>query len=184
MGATAEEYFAYEEGIEGYAEYFDGSIFDMSGGSDNHSLVSLNLSSEIHQALKGTPCRVYNSDFSLAIEKANAFVRPDVWVICGPSEYSHQRTDRAKNALMVAEVLSESTSNYDRSGKFSRYRMVPSLREYVLIEQDHQQVDIYFLNDQGIWEFNSVSGEENVVRFQSLNISIALKDIYANVTFP
>lgn len=181
--ATEEEYFAYEESIDGLAEYFNGEIFDMAGGSENHSSISQNLSREIGVRLGKGECRVHGTDFRLRIDLANAHVRPDVWVICGKSEYHMGRKDTAKNAIFVAEVQSESTTAFDHNGKFDNYLLVPSLREYVLIEQHAPQVDVYYKNDEGILEFRRFSDLAEEVFFQSLGFAIPMQDLYRNVDF-
>ncbi len=180
---TEAEYFAYEESIDGLAEYFKGEIFDMAGGSESHSSISQNLSREIGVRLGKGECRVHGTDLRLRIDAADCHVRPDVWVICGKSEYHLSRTDTAKNPVLVAEVQSQSTTNFDRTGKFERYRMVPTLREYVLIEQESAQVDVFFKNDAGIWEFRSTTDLGSEVKLLSLGFSIPMEDIYRNVDF-
>ncbi len=178
-----EEYFAYEDSIEGMAEYFNGEIFDMSGGSLNHSRITRNLTTLVDNLIKDSECEAFTPDARLQIEAANSFVRPDLWVICGQPEKMPGRNDTAKNPTLVAEVLSPSTSNFDRTGKFTQYRLLPTLREYVLVEQDHPQLDVFFRTEFGAWEFSSVTDLDGEVTFRSLGISVKLADIYRNVDF-
>lgn len=135
--ASVEEYFAFEATSEGLAEFYDGEIFNLADGSETHNRIAMNLARFAGNLLDGKDCRPHNGDFRLAIEAAKSFARPDFWVICGPTDFYSGREDTAKNAILVAEVQSESTTVFDRKGKFERYRMLPSLREYVLIEQDN-----------------------------------------------
>jgi Uma2 family endonuclease len=180
---SVEEYFAYEESMEGMAEYFDGEIFDMSGGSLTHSLITANLTIQVGSQLHNSPCTAYTPDARLQIEAANTFVRPDLWVVCGSPDLMPNRSDTARNATLVAEVLSSSTSNFDRTGKFARYRLIPSLREYVLVEQTHPQVDLFFKNDQGIWEFTSITEMDDTVTFRSIGATVRMADLYNKVEF-
>jgi Uma2 family endonuclease len=177
------EYFAYEESIEGRAEYYNGEIFDMAGGSENHSSISQNLAAEIRERLKGKPCRVHSGDFRLRINTFNSFVRPDVWVICGKTDKYKDRNDTAMNPMLVVEVQSKSTTVFDRRGKFQQYMSVPSLQEYVLVEQDEPQVDLYYRNPSGIWEFRKVTDVQGEVMFQSLGFSVPMNEIYLHVDF-
>lgn len=101
----------------------------MSGGTEMPSLIISSLHMLIGPKLKGTPCRGYSSDFQLEIEEARAITRPDYWVICGPTDLKKGKKDTGRNALLVVEVLSPSTSAFDRAGKFKLYRHVPTLRE-------------------------------------------------------
>jgi Uma2 family endonuclease len=181
--ASEQDYFAYEESIEGRAEYFNGEIFDMSGGSEFHSSISQNLAREIGVRLGKGPCRVHGADLRLRIDLADAFVRPDVWVICEKTDYHKGRTDTARNATFVAEVQSESTTLFDHYGKFDRYWMVPGLQEYVMVEQHTPQVDVFFRNAQGTLEFSRVTDLTGEVFFQSLGFAVPMEDIYRHVEF-
>lgn len=180
---TAEEYFAYEASIEGLAEFYNGEIFDMAGGSENHSSIGSNLNRHIGNKLDGKDCRVHGEALRLQIEEANSFVRPDLWVICGKTDLMPNRNDTARNPILVIEIQSKSTTNWDRRGKFQQYRMIPTLMEYVLVEQSVPQVDLFSRNSLGIWEFRSVTEIAEEVHFQSLGISVPMVDIYRNVDF-
>jgi Uma2 family endonuclease len=180
---TEDEYFAYEETIEGWAEYYNGEIFDMAGGSENHNLIAQNLSAEFRSRFRKGSCRAYSGDFRLRIDESNDNVRPDVWVICGKTERHKDRSDTAKNPLMVAEVQSKSTTKFDHGGKFDRYFTIPGFQEYVLIEQDVPQVDLYFRNPQGFVEFTRVTDPNGEVFFKSLGFAVPMAEIYLNVDF-
>ncbi|MEY3443267.1 MAG: hypothetical protein RLZZ519_1548 [Bacteroidota bacterium] len=180
---TEEEYFAYEASIEGVAEYFNGEIFDMAGGSESHSSITSNLNRHLGNKLEGKDCRVYGESLRLQIEAANSFVRPDLWVICGKTDLMPKRKDTARNPVLIIEVQSKSTTNWDRTGKFNLYRKIPTLMEYVLVEQSVPQVDLFARNANGFWEFRSVTEMEDEVFFQSLGVAVPMADIYRNVDF-
>lgn len=155
----------------------------MAGGSERHSRICMNLARFAGNRLDGKPCRTYNGDFRLAIERANAFVRPDFWVICGKTEFYNRRDDTATNATLVAEVQSDSTAAFDRRGKWLRYQMVDSLREYILVEQDSPQVDVYYKNSQGVWEYQTVTDLQASVSLKSIGIELPMKEIYRDINF-
>ncbi|MFN8398361.1 MAG: Uma2 family endonuclease [Bacteroidia bacterium] len=181
--ATEAEYFAYDSSIEGWAEYYSGEVFDMAGGSERHNRICMNLARFVGNRLDGKPCRTYNGDFRLAIERANSFVRPDFWVICGKTDLYPGRDDTARNATLIIEVQSDSTTTFDRRGKWLRYQMLESIREYVLIEQDSAQVDIFFKTNEGTWEFQSITDMNANVPFRSVGIELPMREIYKDLEF-
>ena len=180
---TLEDYFELDESAEFHYEYHNGEVFAMAGGTYNHALISGNIIGELHAALKGKNCSVTPSDAKVQIQSENSYVHPDVMVICGEPEFMKGRTDTVKNPVLVIEVLSDTTTEYDRGEKFAKYRKLDSLREYVLVSQKKRLVEPFFKNDDGIWTIGERVKDKNL-HLHSLGISISLEDIYARVTFP
>jgi Uma2 family endonuclease len=180
---SKEAYFSYEEGIQGKAEFFNGEIYDMSGGTSNHSLIATNLSGSLFGRLEGSGCRAHNGDLKISIESAEAFVYPDCMVICGEYNYPLNRTDVIDNPALVAEVVSKSSALDDRNGKFQKYMTLPSLREYMILEQNSPQVDVYSLQNDGQWLFSTYKGLESVVKLHSLGLNLPMASIYRDVKF-
>jgi Uma2 family endonuclease len=177
------EYFAYLHSIEGKAEYFDGVICDMTGGSPNHSLITMNCGIAMGRRLDVNTCRVYSGDLHVGIDLANSYVFPDLTVACGQLELSASDPNVAKNPQVIVEVLSASTMERDRTGKLIRYMQIPSLREYLLIEQSRPRVDVCFINANGLWDLETVEGLDNQAHIRSLGIAISMAEIYGFVTF-
>lgn len=124
-----------------------------------------------------------NSDVKISIDVERRFVYSDTMVVCGDIEYSEVYSEAVANPIIIFEVLSESTAGYDRGGKFFLYRKIKTLQQYILIEQDAPEIDIYTRNEGDLWHIKRVSGLENSLTLQSLEIEIPLKDIYRNVDF-
>jgi Uma2 family endonuclease len=181
---TPEEYFEYEKSIEGRAEYFDGMIFDMAGGSKGHGQIPLNLAAELIYALKGKSCIVYNADVKVKLTTEHAYFYPDLSVVCGESEDSRINNEIIENPLLIVEVLSESTAIKDIGVKFFKYQQIPSLLEYVLVDQFSPMINVLTRNDAGGWSVKSYGGMETVIRLESLDLSISLAAIYDKVAFP
>lgn len=177
---TAEEYLALEEKAEGRSEYYNGIIWAMAGGSPNHSAISSNTNYALQHGLrtKKQKCQTYNSDLKVKIAKHNCFYYPDLMVICGKVDFSDNRTDIVQNPLLIIEVLSPSTTDFDRGTKFSRYRSLPSLKEYVLISQDKPKVEAWYREEENLWRISNSIGLEAKVYLQSIDCEIALADIY------
>jgi Uma2 family endonuclease len=178
---TREHYLALEEQAEYKSEYYNGEIFAMAGGSFNHSVICFNLNRRIGEALDNTDCIGFESNMKLDIPKANLFVYPDVMVACGEIEFFENRTDIIKNPVLVIEVLSPSTQAFDQGQKFSYYRAVPSLQEYVLISQLEPKVEVYYKQNEKTWIYTVAQGLEDTIVFQTLQQEFALKDIYQKV---
>lgn len=182
---TVEDYLAYDDAlIDGKAEYDGGFIWNMSGGSYAHGVIPSNLTVEIGIAIKNKGCNTFNSDTKIGIAETQSYLYPDLGVVCGEPRFSEVRDDILINPILLVEVLSESSAARDRGMKFDRYWMIPSLREYVLVEQDRPQVEVYFRNDLGRLEYDRYTDLTQVVTFRSLAIKVSMADIYNRVKFP
>jgi Uma2 family endonuclease len=182
--ATVEEFFAYLESIPGKAEYFKGEIFDMAGGTKAHGLIQLNIGATLRSMLSNEPCIVYPSDVMVEIAVAEAYFFPDAQIVCNEEITDLQKLSTASPTVIV-EVLSESTAAYDRGGKFQTYMKIKSLREYVLIEQETAQVDVFSRSSfEEDWIYKSYSGLGDSFYLPSLNLRIPLAEVYAKVVFP
>ena len=154
-------------------EFIDGDVYEMAGASENHNLLSVNMASELKNRLKGTPCRIFVADMKVKVEQD--FFYPDVMVVCredNDSEYY-------KNApLIIVEVLSKSTRRFDQTDKRLRCQKIPSLEEYVLIEQDKGEIQVFRKKDQ--WQsFYYYLGDD--ITFASLGVTVPVEDIYYQV---
>jgi len=182
---SIEEYIAIERENDTRYEYHNGEIFVMAGGTVSHTDISGNVFHETTTKLraKNSSCRPFNNDLKIQIQSERRFVYPDMSVICGEPETSEYYKDALTNPIIIIEVLSDSTANYDRGKKFFLYRKIETLQEYILIEQDAPEIDIYTRTEGDLWRIKRVSGVENSLTLQSLEIEIPLKDIYRNVDF-
>ena len=126
---TPQEYLARERRAETKSEYLRGGVFAMSGASRNHNLVATNVAAELRQQLRDRDCEVHQSDMRVKISSTGLYTYPDVTVVCGEPEFEDEEVDTLLNPKVIVEVLSPSTADYDRGGKFTHYRRLPSLRE-------------------------------------------------------
>ncbi len=181
---TKEEYLDMEAFAEHKSEYYNGEIFAMSGGSPAHSLICVNLNRRISEAIDNKDCRCFESNMKLEIAAADAYVYPDVMVVCGDIEFAENTEYVLTNPMLIIEVLSPSTESFDRGRKFEYYRTIETLKEYVLISQDKPIAEVYFKQDKEVWLYSAVRGLDSKVTFQSLEHEFALKDIYQKVPLP
>ena len=137
--------------MEYKSECRDGQTFPMAGGTPNHNRIAGNFSASLNFALKGQRYDVFTSDLRLWIPQTRLYTYPDVMVVSGQLQFAEGRRNTITSPLIIAEVLSESTQNYDRGEKFRLYRSIPTLQEYILIEKSEIHVEQFSKIDNNKW---------------------------------
>ncbi|WP_417915802.1 Uma2 family endonuclease [Candidatus Electronema sp. JC] len=155
-------------------EFIDGAVYAMAGASADHGRIAGNLFAAFlrHLQERKSPCEPFQAD--MKVKAGKKFFYPDVLVSCEQEENDYYR-----NApLLIVEVVSQSTRKTDNTVKRLTYQNLPSLKEYVLIEQDFVDVEVcrrinhwrpehYYLGD--------------AVHFASVDLTLPVEDIYARV---
>ncbi len=180
---TPEEYLKLEEQAEYKSEYLDGEIIPMTGGTTNHNEISLNLVTNLRFSLKKQNYRIYMADVRLWIPRYRLYTYPDVMLIKGEPIYADQGTTTVTNPVMITEVLSPSTQNYDQGDKFAYYRSIPEMEEYILISQQRYHVMQYTKTEAGKWLLSEYATEDALVQLDSINLELGLSEIYTGVDF-
>ncbi len=180
---TPEEYLELEEKADYKSEYHDGEIVPMTGGTTNHNEIAGNFYAHLKFALKKQNYRVYIGDVRLWIPRYREHTYPDVMVIQGKPVYTGTNTTTVMNPLLIVEVLSKSTKNYDQGDKFLYYRSIPELREYILIDQSQYHVMQYVKTADSQWLFTELEAESSLLSLQSIDFQITLSDLYEKVNF-
>jgi len=181
---TVQEYLAMERVSEIKHEFYDGDIFDMTGGTPAHSLIASNIIREAGNALKSRPCVVFNSDLRVKVNPSGLYTYPDVTIVCGQQQFDDDQRDTLVNPTVIVEVLSKSTAIYDRGAKSKQFRKIESLQALILVEQDSPVVEVYRRQPEGNWLLTEATDLSESIEIQPLGISIPLNEIYRNVTFP
>jgi Uma2 family endonuclease len=183
---SIEDYLRIERDSLDKHEFHDGEILAMSGGSPMHSLIASNVMRHIGNRLGNKRCRAFESNLRIRIGDQPRYVYADGSVICGPLAFdpADAKRETVTNPILVAEVLSPSTELYDRSRKFDLYRQIPSLEEYVLVAQHAPLVEVFSRGPDGTWIFWPYSGLKATAKLKSIDVSIALSEIYEGVEFP
>jgi Uma2 family endonuclease len=179
---TPEEYLARERTAEFKSEYIDGQIVAMSGAPRLHNLIVHNLDREIGVRLLDSPCEIYSGDMKVFIDASGRYVYPDLCVSCAP-EFADSVADVLLTPVLIVEVLSESTEQYDRGEKFLHYRRVELLREYVLISQKEARVEQY-VRSGDLWPRTVVTGLDGSLVLASVGLEIPLNRLYQKVLVP
>ncbi len=182
---TPEDYLEFEKNSELRHEYFDGEIFAMVGARKNHNRVSSNTSSILWNQLKSTQCDVFISDMRVKIAEIDKYTYPDIVVACDKVEFVEEELDSLLNPVVIIEILSDTTESYDRGLKFTHYRLIESLQEYILISQYHCQVEKFKRDNEreGIWFYSSVEDINSSIKIDSINCELALSEVYHRVEF-
>jgi Uma2 family endonuclease len=180
---TPEEYLELEIGSQERHEYIDGDVVLMVGGMPNHNRIILNIAAALNFALKRQPYDVFVTDQRLWIPRKRIYTYPDVMVIQGKLQLQEGRRDTVTNPVMIAEVLSDSTEAYDRGDKFAAYRTIPTLQEYLLIDQNNLHIEQYYKTEPRKWIFSEYDGEAALLTLNSVPLEISLADLYNKVEF-
>jgi Uma2 family endonuclease len=180
---TPEEYLALERASPFRSEYVNGQIYAMTGGSDEHNVIVLNLGAELRGRLRGRGCRVYVNDMRVKVRDTGLYTYPDVAVVCSERQLEDHHVDTLLNPEVIIEVLSKSTEAYDRGEKFAHYRRLESLCEYVLVSQREVRVERYVRQGES-WVFSEVTDLEGLLTLDAIGCTIPLREIYEGVELP
>jgi Uma2 family endonuclease len=178
---TAADYLELEETASVRHEYRNGDIIEMTGGTPNHNELIRALTVLLSLSLAGKPYRLFLADQRLWVPQANLYTYPDIMVLPTPIELQEGRKDTVINPVFIAEVLSNSTRNYDRSEKFVAYRTIPSFNEYLLVDQSKLSVEHHLKQNSNQWLMTEYEDPEQSVILESLGVDLKLKDLYQNL---
>lgn len=177
---TVEEYLAFENESEFKHEFIDGIIYDMTGGSFNHSRIKVKMTFALELQLSGSNYTVCNSDMRVEISEGR-HVYPDLSVVYGAAQLRDNETTLL-NPILVVEVLSPTTADYDRSAKLRYYQSLPSLRGYLIVDQYGVRVDVYSLAN-GSWLHQAYSSIDDIISLDMIGCDLPLSVIYRGIEF-
>jgi len=180
---TAEEYLLLERAAEFKSEFVNGQIYAMSGANVNHNRIAGNILRLLGNQLRSRPCEAFGSDMKVRINKANVFRYPDASGLCGPILFHDKVQDAYCNPSAIVEVLSPSTELLDRGEKFTLYRLLDTLVEYVLVQQDRVEVEVFTRDTEGRWSSIIYNEPADSFPLPSIGCTLTLAEIYEKVTF-
>jgi len=175
---SPDEYFVMEESAEYKSEYYHGEVFSMTGASFNHNLIGGNIFSSIHTSLRGSTCFVFMSDMRVQVDQGKHYTYPDMSIACGEIDFADGRDDTIKNPVVIFEILSESTRDYDRGSKFKAYRKINALKDYILVDQYSFFIEYFHKNEEGKWVLDEYNNLNDVIKIKSIDIELSLDTIY------
>ena len=187
---TLEQYLKIEREADERSEFVDGEIYAMAGESGAHADISANLVAVIVSQLRGKKCRARTKDTKVRsgamkeIFGRGMISYPDLVIICGEPEYHDKHKDIVLNPTVIIEVLSESTENFDRSGKFMRYRNFnPTLTDYILVSQDKPLIEHYMRQSDDSWVLREYFGLNKNFTIASIDCSLDSAEVFDRMEF-
>lgn len=180
---TVDEYLELEIASDIRNEYRNGEIIPITGGTPNHNDISGNLYLLLKPLLKAQGFRVFHVDQRLWIPDIKIHTYPDVMVAPKPLEMQDGRKDTITNPCFIAEVLSKSTQNYDRSEKFAYYRTINTFQEYLLIDQYRVHVEHHVKTTVNQWLFSEYDDPTVTISLKFADVRIQIADLYDNIDF-
>ncbi len=175
------EYLEFEKAAGEKHEFFQGRVYAMAGASPRHNVIFSNLFREIGNRLKGQSCRPYGSDLRIHIPENTLFTYPDISIICGDIIPSNADGDTAIEPTVLIEILSPATRDYDRSQKFKLYRDIPALKEYILVDSEAVNVEVFKLNERLHWELYEYKRLDETLLIATVQVRIPLGEIYEGI---
>ena len=178
---SPETYFEMEKIADHKSEYYHGEVFAMTGASFHHNLINGNIFAKLYGDFQNSDCTVLTSDMKIQVDEAAHYVYPDVSVVCGDVAFVEGRDDVVTNPIVIFEVLSESTKDYDRGSKFHAYRNIDSLRDYLVVDQFSVFVEHFTREAPNRWVLKEYRGLEDTLSLPSVNARLGLKEIYHRI---
>jgi len=177
---TLDTYLAWENDQLERHEFYRGEIFAKVGARRAHGRVVLNFGWRLSSALEGSPCQVFVENMKVQIAD-DTVLYPDVFVTCDRLDLATDLIFRSPT--LVIEVLSPSTQSYDRSHKFSLYRRINTLKEYVLVDPDTRRVEAFRRNAAGDWVLHDMS-EDATLLLPCIEASVPMAEVFDGVDPP
>lgn len=175
---TPQDYLDWERQQETRHEFLDGHVFAMTGASRAHNVLCLNIAASLHQQLRGKPCEIYANDMRVKVSETGMYTYPDIVAVCGEPRFEDAAVDTLLNPVLIIEVLSETTERHDRGAKFTHYRSLASLREYLLISQTECRVERYARQPGNHWLLTEYQDPEDRIDLTSLDAHLQLAEVY------
>ena len=177
---TYAQYVAVEEESSTKHEFFDGEIYAMAGGTEDHSAIAANVIGALVNAVGDRPCRVHTSDLRVYVEAVGLATFPDASVICGPlQQHPPSPVATALNPTILIEVTSDSSEDYDTGAKLEAYQTIPTLRGYIVVSHRERRITVHGRAEAGTWTTRvAISGGR--VAVQALGAELAVDAVYRN----
>ncbi|MGA1264933.1 MAG: Uma2 family endonuclease [Prochlorothrix sp.] len=179
---STEQYLAQERHADHKSELINGVLFPMAGASANHNRIVTNLSRLLPLETDRAIFDLFIGDMRLGLPDRPTYTYPDILVVRGTPQFQSESETEVLNPCLIVEVLSKSTSDYDKDDKFRLYKTIPSLEEYILVSQTEYAVSQYIKQDDRRWLIQDWIGLDATLELPAVGVSLALADLYKRVT--
>ena len=178
---TEQYYLTSEATSEFKNEFVDGDCYAMSGASEKHNLIALNIATTLRSAARGSGCKTFASDMKCRIEQGRFYYYPDVMLVCEKADNAEYYKEQP---CFIAEVQSPSTERVDRHEKWQTYSQLPSLRYYLLVDSQQKKVEYFHRDAAGMWQNVALTiGQTLAISCGDYQATLSFEDIYEDVVF-
>ena len=177
---TYADFVAFEETSLTRHEWLDGVVYDMSGGTIDHSGLTAQMIVLLGTLLRGKRCRVFDPNLGIRVIATGLFTYPDASIVCGSLEKDPANRNAVTNPKVLVEVLSDSTEEYDRGEKFAHYQRIPSLAEYVLVSQHEPCIEVFRRSASGKWDLAQKALAGQTVVLKSIECVLSVDEVYTD----
>lgn len=175
---TYADYVTLEQTSSTKHEFLDGEIYAMAGGSAEHSALCAQVLRLLGNAIGERPCRVHTSDLRVYVESVGLATFPDGSVICGPlAQHEPSPLSTALNPIVLVEVTSDSSEDYDTGFKLDAYSSIPSLEEYIVVSHRERRITVHHRRAGEEWTA-TVGVRGGIVEVRSLGMTLAIDEVY------
>lgn len=178
---SPEEYLEIDSKHDRPSEYFHGKMVPVEDSTRDHTLITTNLAVAILNSLrsKSAKCLIYSHTLRVHTPITGLYAYPDLVMTCGEEKFGSY--DTLLNPILIAEILSPSTQDYDRGSKFAAYRSIPSLQEYWTIAQDTVLIERWTIVN-GHWTLTEYSSLGETISHP--NFEVSTSEIYFDISLP
>jgi Uma2 family endonuclease len=176
---SVEDYISGEEISDIKHEYLDGEVYAMAGASQNHNRIIGNFFNVLANHLRNSPCEPYSENVKVRVSE-EVFYYPDVLVTC---EGNFNNPYYSEQPILIIEVISPSTAQTDRREKLRAYQQMPSVHEFVIVEQDLISVEIHRRQSDGRWITYYYTRQDTEFTLESVDLMLQLAEVYRRVNF-
>lgn len=178
---SPEEYLEIERQADLKSEFFDGEMFAFAGASYKHNIIIINLILHLGPEVRKRQCHIHSNDMRIKVNATGLYTYPDVFIVCNKPQFEDEHEDTILNPIVIIEVLSPATENYDRGSKFAHYRTISSLSNYILVAQDKIHVEHYARQSDLSWLLTEYHSFDNKFKIEAIGCELSVAKIYENL---
>ena len=172
---TLEEYLEFDANSDGRFEYFDGEVFELSGGSPEHALLSVRIGRLLSNKVKSDDWLIYSSSVKIKVPSMPPYRYADLCVVCGRPEYEQIGSQKLLfNPTLIIEIIPMNME------KYVGYKSIASFNEYLLISQVTRLAILYTKHNEKVWLQSEYEMGESV-KLESLDCELSVDEIYRNI---
>ncbi len=175
---SADDYLRLESTAEVKHEFTNGRVWAMAGATPVHNEINYNLNQVIGPVLRQRGCKGYMGDQRVQTKNRSGYLYPDTVAACGPIFNSEANPSSLTNPLLIVEVTSASTAERDHYEKFTLYRQIDTLRQYLMLSSAEVHAELYTLDELGRWIFTETRGLTAVLGLSSIGCQVPLAEVY------